>query len=157
SDHNQGCKVGVSSAINWAFEQVEEAIILEDDCLPHPSFFPYCLELLERYRDDERIMAITGNNFEPSPRPGGPSYEFSAFPFIWGWATWRRAWRHYDVDMKGWEELRSTTWLADWLGHADGATYFGDVFDRVAQGRIDTWDHQWAFACWAQHALAVVP
>jgi hypothetical protein len=157
SDRNQGCKVGVSSAITWAFESVEEAIILEDDCLPSPSFFPYCRELLERYRDDERIMAISGDRFQPGPSQGGTSYEFSVFPFIWGWATWRRAWRHYDVAIGRWQELRATSWLADWLRHEDGAAYFADLFDRVVHGRIDSWDHQWTFACWAQHALAAVP
>lgn len=91
SDENQGCKRAVSGAIDWFFEHVEEGVILEDDCLPHPSFFPYCAAMLARYRNDERVGMVSGNNFLPQAEWRSTGHEFSIFTFIWGWATWRRA------------------------------------------------------------------
>jgi hypothetical protein len=99
-EQNLGCKEAVSSAITWFFEQVEEGIILEDDCLPSDSFFSFCAELLEKYRDDKRIMMISGDNFQDGIQRGDASYYFSSVPWIWGWATWRRAWRLYDREMQ---------------------------------------------------------
>lgn len=91
ADANIGCGRRVSSGLDWAFSQVDEAVILEDDCLPDPSFFPYCDELLERYRTDERIMMVSGNNFQNGASRTWDSYYFSRLPHCWGWATWRRA------------------------------------------------------------------
>src|SRR5262249_20722231 len=91
-ERNLGCRQAVSSAITWFFEQEQEGIILEDDCLPSPSFFPYCAELLARFRNDERIMCITGCNFQQDMKGYPYSYYFSKYHHVWGWATWRRAW-----------------------------------------------------------------
>ena len=88
---NLGCKHAMSSAISWAFEKTEDLIILEDDCLPHASFFGYCDSLLDRYRNEDSVMMISGNNFQPSRRSDA-SYYFSRWTHIWGWATWKRAW-----------------------------------------------------------------
>lgn len=107
SDTNQGCRVGVSSAISWFFEHVEEGIILEDDCVPHPDFFGYCTELLERYRDDERVMSIGGSNtVELSLSDQRATYCFVSQPLVWGWATWRNAWQDYDSDLDRWRAIR---------------------------------------------------
>ena len=97
-EENRGCKMAVSSAISWFFEQVEQGIILEDDCLPHPSFFPFCEELLIRYKDDDRIGHIGGNCFLPGLIEDGLSYDFCSISHIWGWASWRRVWKNYDVN-----------------------------------------------------------
>lgn len=158
SDTNLGCKGRVSSGITWVFSQVEEAVILEDDCLPHPSFFPFCEELLERYRADERVMVVSGDNFQQGRRRTDFSYYFSRYAHIWGWASWRRAWAHYDVDIKAWASLRAdAAWLRDITGDEEAARYWHEVFEAVAAGRVNTWDYQWLFACWAQHGLSVVP
>ncbi|HVG28582.1 MAG TPA: hypothetical protein VM864_02575 [Pyrinomonadaceae bacterium] len=153
---NMGCRRRVSSGITWVFEEVEEAIIVEDDCLPHPSFFPYCEELLARFREDERVMMLSGDNFQFGRRRTPYSYYFSRLMHIWGWASWRRAWRHYDVGMRLWAGLRDTPWLSDLLGDEEAAAFWRDVFDRAAAGH-DTWDFQWVFACWAQHGLSALP
>lgn len=108
SDINLGCKRRVSSGLNWVFKQCEEAIILEDDCLPHPTFFRFCTELLDKYRDEDQVMMISGTNLGFNPKPMPYSYYFSYFCYIWGWASWRRAWQHYDLEMKAWPELRKT-------------------------------------------------
>lgn len=156
-DQNLGCKEAVGTAITWFFEHVERGIILEDDCVPHPSFFRYCGTLLERYAEDERVMAISGDNFQPDGREYEASYYFSAYPHVWGWATWRRAWQHYDPKIEAWQSLRETGWLQGWLGSAAAQDYWTRIFDRVAREEIDTWDYPWTFSCWAQHGLTVLP
>jgi len=157
SDVNLGCKRRVSSGLDWVFDTVEKAIILEDDCLPHPTFFRFCEEMLEKYRDDKRIAMISGNNFQFGRKRTECSYYFSRYTHIWGWASWRRAWDNYDVDMKIWPEIRDGWWLKDLLGARRSVWYWKYIFENVYQGKIDTWDYQWIFSCWIQNALTVIP
>ncbi len=156
-DENLGCKLGVSSAIDWVFSAVKEAIILEDDCLPHPTFFRYCQELLEKYRDDERIMVVSGDNFQFGRRRTNDSYYFSRHPYIWGWATWRRAWLHYDGDMTLWPEIRDGGWLKDIFGRLPLVEHRSHIFQAVYEGGIDSWAYPWIFACHTQNSLAILP
>lgn len=158
SEVNLGCKRRVSSGLDWVFDTVEEAIILEDDCLPHPTFFRFCEELLEKYRHDERIAQIGGVNFQFGLRRTEDSYYFSRFNHIWGWASWRRTWsKHYDVDLKKWPDVRVGGWLADILDNRHEAKYWEKIFQSVYEGKIDTWDYQWTFACWVNSALTILP
>ncbi|MCP2500538.1 MAG: glycosyltransferase family 2 protein [Deltaproteobacteria bacterium] len=157
SDTNLGCKNRVSSGLDWVFETVEEAIILEDDCLPHPTFFRFCEELLDRYRDDERVAQIGGANFQFGKKRTPYSYYFSVFNHIWGWATWRRVWRSYDLDMTRWPEIRDSKWLRDFSTDTSGMEFWYRYFQKAYQGEIDTWDYQWAFSCWLQRRLTVLP
>lgn len=161
SDINLGCKRRVSSGIDWVFQQVEEAIILEDDCLPDLSFFRYCEELLERYRDDNRIMFISGDNFQFGRKSTTDSYYFSRCinntPPIWGWATWRRAWQYYDVDLKLWETIQDDDWLDDILGDPKVVTTWKQRFQSIYDNSFDTWDFQLVFACWTQSRLIIQP
>lgn len=159
SDVNLGCGQRPATGISWAFSQVEQAIILEDDCLPHPSFFRYCEEMLERYRDDTRVMHIAGTNYRREPIATAYSYCFSQMCAAWGWATWRRAWQHFDAAVPLWPQLRDTSWLAEVLPHEGVERFWADSFERahVQKGQVSYWDHQWAFACWANSGLAVVP
>ena len=153
---NLGCRAGVSGAIDWFFAQEEEGIILEDDILPDPSFFPYCRELLERFRGDERIGAIGANNHQSQPPNDGSSYRFSIYAHVWGWATWRRAWRHYDADLAGWPVFRDQGWLVQ-LGGAPLAKVWTPWLDQLASGKIDTWDMIWQLSCWQQGYLTCLP
>ncbi len=157
SDRNLGCRTRVSSGLDFVFANVEEAIILEDDCLPHHSFFPYCESLLERYRDNEEVMAISGDNFHAGRRYTPYSYFFSRFVHIWGWATWRRAWKHYDVQMSQWQTLRNTNWLRELFERDQDVAYWREVFDKVADHQINTWDYQWLFSVWSQRGLSITP
>ncbi len=157
SDTNLGCAHRVATGINWAFQNVEEAIILEDDCVPDPTFFRFCDEMLERYRDDERVMCISGDNFQGGRRRTDDSYYFSLFSHIWGWATWRRAWRHLDLDMGLWPAFRNGGWLNDLLHDEDAVAYWQATFDRVHRHEIDTWDFSWLFSTWVCGALTVLP
>jgi len=156
-DENLGCKQAVSSAITWFFEHVEAGIILEDDCVPHSAFFPYCAELLERYRNDERVMVVSGNNFQPDDRTYRASYYFSVYNHCWGWATWRRAWKQYDGAVQQWPALRDTDWLKGWLDSEAAAEYWASIFARVHRGEVDSWAYPWTYSCWVQHGLAALP
>lgn len=159
---NLGCGRSVSEGVSWVFEHVEEAVVLEDDCLPEPSFFPYCDELLERYRDDERVMVVSGNNFDPAAPATPPhSYGFQRNYGTWGWATWKRAWRHMDMAVPHWPALRDTSWLLDVQGTERAVAFWRAIFDRAhsAGAAADHWtfDYQWYCSCWAQHGLGIVP
>ena len=157
SDVNLGCKLRVSSGLDWVFDQVERAIVLEDDCIPHADFFSYCDALLDRYETDPRVWVITGNNFQHGKKRGDASYYFSKFNHCWGWATWRRAWKHYRVDIPFWPEWQAT---ADWrkkLPDPVERTVWSGLLDRVQRGEIDTWDYQWTACVWYHGGLTATP
>ncbi|WP_235006738.1 methyltransferase domain-containing protein [Calothrix rhizosoleniae] len=156
SEVNLGCRKRVSSGLDWVFEQVEEAIILEDDCLPHPTFFRYCQELLDKYRDDERIMMISGDNFQFGQKRTEYSYYFSRYGHCWGWASWRRAWTNYDDYMQKWPELRDNGWLNSVLQNEQTIAYWSKIFQGVYDG-FNTWDYIWLFTLWANNGLTILP
>jgi hypothetical protein len=156
-DENLGCRHAVSSAITWFFSNVEEGIILEDDCIPDQSFFRFCQELLEKYRDDERIMMVSGDNFQFGKRRTNYSYYFSKYFHIWGWATWKRAWNYYDVDMKSWPKIKDGRWLIDIVKDKNAEKFWEKIFENTYRGTINTWDFQWVFSCWIQNGLAILP
>jgi hypothetical protein len=157
AETNLGLKRRISSGLRWAFEIIEEGIILEDDCLPHPSFFRFCEELLERYRGDPRIMHISGDNFQFGKHPITTSYYFSRYPHIWGWATWRRAWEHYDVDLAAWSMASDRDRYVNSIKDPSERAFWCRCWDSVTQGTVDTWDYQWVFACFAARGLCVLP
>jgi hypothetical protein len=171
---NLGCGRRPATGLDWAFSIVDEAIILEDDCLPHETFFPYCQELLQRYRDDNRIMSISGDNFQFGRRRTHDSYYLSRYTQTCGWATWQRAWKYYDFDMKLWPEVRRGQWLFDIfgsmevvgrnnqyqfevIGGKDIAEYWHRMFDFAYDKKIDAWDFQFTFACLLQSGLHILP
>jgi hypothetical protein len=157
-DHNLGCKLGVSGGIDWFFAHEEAGIILEDDILPHPSFFPYCEALLETYRDDERVAMISGCNLIGNAHGSDASYVFSRYLHIWGWASWRRAWAHYDVGMRAWPSPEAKAQVRRALAGRPGAiAHWSGMFDRMARGEVDTWDYQWVFAAWLHDMVAIFP
>ena len=147
----------VSSGINWVFEQCEEAIIVEDDCVPHPSFFRFCQELLEKYRDHDQVMMIAGTNQLAGKQRVPDSYYFSQYIATWGWATWRRAWRHYDLEIGLWPSLRNTDWLQKAFDHPVVTRFCQERFDEVWAGEVDTWDIQWFFTCLVNDGLSIIP
>lgn len=157
-EQNLGCKRAVSSAIDWFFQQVPEGIVLEDDCLPDPTFFGYAAELLARYRDDPCVMSISGDNFISATWTSAESYYFSVFTHIWGWASWRRAWARYDVDMADWPAQRQAGLMQRLFPRSRRAqAHWTALLDRVARGEIDTWDYQWVYATWKAGCLSCMP
>jgi hypothetical protein len=158
SDVNQGCRLGVSRAITWFFEQVEEGIILEDDCVPHPDFFPYCASLLERYRHDTRVWCISGNNFQNGQWRGDGSYYFSRYNHCWGWASWRRCWQHYDADLSQWPALRDSALLDTIFEDPLERQYWSAIWQRlVNEGKPDSWAYRWTLTCLANGGLTALP
>ncbi len=158
ADKNLGCRKRVSSGLDWVFEQVEEAIILEDDCFPHPSFFRYCQELLEYYREDKRIWCISGDNFQNGQWRGNGSYYFSNYNHCWGWASWRRAWQYYDHDLSNWQTVRDGNYLKSILDSELEIKYWCDIFERLdTLGQPNSWAYPWTFTCWQNSGLTVLP
>lgn len=157
SDMNMGCKGRVSSGLDWVFFEVEEAIILEDDCLPHPSFFPFCQEMLDCYRNDERVMMVGGTNYLPDNFCANESYFFSRYFAIWGWATWRRAWRKYDITLKEWEKIKGEGQMNFLYPQKFMRKHLTALFDMAYQKRVNTWDIQWFYTCLFNHGLSVTP
>lgn len=158
SEINLGCARRVSSGLDWAFDIVDEAIILEDDCVPHPTFFPFCAELLARYRHDSRIASISGQNVQFGRKRNSYSYYFSYFNHCWGWATWKRAWQHFDFDMKLWPEIRDSGFLFDVLREPGAVKGWSSIFQHLYDGtsRQDSWAQRWTFTCWIQSGLCIL-
>ncbi len=157
SDINLGCRERVASGLTWAFSLVEEAIILEDDCLPHPSFFPYCEELLKRYRYDTRIMAISGDNFQDGHQRTPYSYYFSKYFHCWGWATWKRAWQFWEFSLEKWQEFRDGGLFRLVCDLPEEYLYWHRNFESLYNNEINTWDWIYLLNCWMQSGLTILP
>jgi hypothetical protein len=157
-EHNLGCRQAVSTAIDWFFEHEEAGIILEDDCLPNPSFFPYCEELLYHYRDDTRVMHINGNNIMRGwVHDSDYSYYFTHHAAIWGWASWRRAWKHYHVDTPLLPELERKKYFWRHFFNGIEARMLLRPLWATHNKQLDTWDYQWSFAIIIQSGLSIMP
>lgn len=157
AESNMGCKRRVASGLDWVFDQVDEAIILEDDCLPDKSFFTFCEQLLAYYRYDERIMHIGGVNFQFGAIRGDGSYYFSHLNHVWGWATWKRAWKFYDVDMTSYPNFCEYYNLKNVLPDKKMQGAWLESFKQVYDNQLDTWDYQWTYAIWQQNGLSITP
>lgn len=157
ADRNLGCGPAVSQAMEWVFDGVERAVVLEDDCVPDPTFFPFCDELLELYQKDSRIMQIAGSNLQtPAEVFGVASYSFASFPLVWGWATWRRAWQHYDIAMTNWPRFRDTGGLDGLHATRSRRRHLRHEWNSIHAGN-GTWDHQWQYTVMSQHGLSIYP
>lgn len=158
SELNSGsAKYGVSNGINWFFSNTSEGIILESDCLPNKSFFYFCDLMLDYYRNDTRIMHISGNNFQNDKINKNKSYYFSRIPFIWGWATWARAWQYYDIKLKNLIYFISENKLCDLFSNKRMGYYWTKKLIGVYYNLIDTWDYQWLFSILSQNGLCITP
>ena len=154
---NLGCKYAVSNAISWFFEQEAQGVILEDDTLPSQSFFWFCEELLDRYKDEERIMSITGTNITKGVLID-ESYFFSNYALMWGWATWARAWVKYDLELRSWSRRQqSTIFRGAGVKSLPAQNRWKEILKKTHQNEIDTWDYQWIYSCWINRGLTVAP
>jgi hypothetical protein len=157
ADANMGCKHRISSGLDWAFSLVEEAIILEDDCLPHPTFFRFCEEILEKYRNTEPVMMVCGTNILGEWKSDHQSYCFSHYSTCWGWATWRRAWQHYDIDMRLWLKPEGKEKIQKILGDRKHYKTWEEIFNSAYTDEIDTWAIRWLLTRWMNSGLSVIP
>ena len=157
SDTNHGSFKSNSSGLNWVFDNVEQAIIIEDDCIPSLSFFQYCKEMLERYRDDHRVGVISGFN-QGFPRNSNSSYFFSAYTLTWGWATWRRVWKQVDLDMSWWEPVAGRNMLCSMFPRSAEWKYWYRLFQRIHNGdKKNAWDYQLIVSCFRHSQHCVIP
>lgn len=154
-DENLGCKYAVSGAIDWFFQHEERGIILEDDCLPSHDFFHFCENMLTKYERDSRVLMITGTNYL-SGKIQEPFY-FSEHFTIWGWATWRRSWQLYDVEMPNWPSLRAAQELREKYGNIWTRKHFEYTFDALNSDYINTWDIQWVFTGIFNRMFCITP
>lgn len=159
---NLGCGMRPQTGITNALKRFERVIILEDDCVPSPSFFPYCEELLEKYKDDERICYISGLNHFEEWDCGKSDYFFTKTGAIWGWATWRRAWGKYDYYVSGIADAHNLELIRNQITNKHIAKTRIDGWKRANQSatsgeKLSYWDCQWGFVKYSQNMLVVVP
>jgi hypothetical protein len=157
NDENSGLKKTISSAIDWFFENVEEGIILEDDCLPDLSFFSFCEQMLERYRQDTRIMHISGNNFVKSKKIENKDYYFSKVAQIWGWATWKRAWKFFDVNMTNYQTFRDTNQIDNIFDGYFTKKYMIKHYDKITAKDSFSWSWYWIYTVFSNNGLCITP
>jgi len=156
-DKNLGCKIAISYAIDWFFENTEEGIIREDDYLPSQSFFWFCQELLKKYRDVKNIGIISGSNYFFGEKDTEEDYYFSVFPFIWGWASWKHVWKQYDIKMIDWPIFKKNKGFHDLFCSNACIEYWERSFDQTYNAIIDTWDYQFTFMLCNNHFLNISP
>lgn len=157
-EENLGCRQAVLDAVDWFFGYVEEGIILEDDSVPHPDFFPYCSELLDKYRDADRVWAILGDNSLKVKARGGASYDFFKYSIPFGaFATWKRSWIRYDRDLIAWRDMRSRSQEKQlWPDRVERAIQT-KLLDELSENPRQVWDYQWSFSCQATDSVTIYP
>jgi hypothetical protein len=157
SEINLGCGKRVSSGLDWVFNTVEEAIILEDDTLPNASFFEFSSQLLDHFRFNTRVMAIGGTNVLKTWKADEQDYHFSYQGSIWGWASWRRAWKLYDYSLKAWRQKEVQELIRKISIEPKYFNFRKNLFEKVIANEVDTWDYQWAFTRLVNQGLTVIP
>lgn len=154
SEINLGCQKRVSSGLSWVFSYVEKAIILEDDCIPNISFFEYCKDNLELYKNDTRVMSISGTRLAPVK---GNNNVFSNYSICWGWATWSRAWKYYENDLGDLDELIDRNFFRFFFGSRRASYYWCHIFSKLNAGKLNSWAYRWMLSCWKMNGLSLVP
>lgn len=156
-EKNLGCKYAVSSAISWFFENEEQGIILEDDCLPSNDFFRFCDEMLSFYKDETKVRFIGGSNFQFGTKRGEASYYFSNLTHVWGWASWRRVWNEYDVELAKFKELDHYELFNSIFKNPFLANDWYEIIRKLYNNEIDTWDYQLTITNLFSRGLSVIP
>ncbi len=154
---NLGCGVGVYTGITWFFNQVDKGIILEDDCLPDLTFFKFCEELLNHYESNDKVMHISGNNFQFGKLRGTASYYFSKYTHNWGWATWKRAWSKFQFKIDDLSISINNRLFEDMLLSGEEIKYWKNTFEELEDGKADVWDGQWLYSVWKHKGVSILP
>ena len=156
-DENKGCRNAVSSSINWLFENEKKGIILEDDCLPDPSFFNFCEQMLDKYEYDNRIWHISGYNFLNEKKFSNYDYNFTKYINVWGWATWSDRWSKYDVNISNFNQFNLNNEISNFNFSKKVNKFWLRAFSEVYNNKIDTWDYQWVFTIFSNNGLSIIP
>lgn len=154
---NTGSDFGPEKALNWFFDNVEEGIILEDDCIAHPDFFRFAQDMLSRYRNNEQIMLISGNNFQNGIIRGDGSYYFSKYPNTWGWASWKRAWKNYDTNTAGYDDFLKSGKINTICQSSAEKKFWLKFFNQIHTHKLEHWDIKWSFAVWNNDGIVIIP
>jgi hypothetical protein len=157
SNTNISCDPHIEKAVSWFFENVEQGIILEDDCIPNYSFFIFCEALLEKYANDFNIMHINGSNFQFGKKRGEGSYYFSQYAHSWGWATWKRAWKHYDSKMQSFSTFEKNNIISIKFSTLRQQIFWLNFFRKLYQGKYSFWDSKWAYTIWSLGGICITP
>lgn len=145
------------TTLDWFFESVDSGIILEDDCIPDLSFFSYCEELLEKYKDNSNVMHINGSNFQFGKKRGDASYYFSKYPHVWGWATWKRAWKSYDDNLMTFPEFKQKNLINNIFTNNTERKYWLKYFESIYSKKRNSCDIKWIYAIWVNGGLSITP
>jgi len=157
SDVNLGCKYRPATGIDWVFEHVDRAIILEDDCLPDLSFFYFCDELLTKYENVLNVGMISGCNLLEGSFTGDDDYFFTWHSYTWGWATWKNRWSDFDLELESWSEVKESNFLEDIIPSKEAKKSWINGFDNLKKGGMDAWDYQWLYTNWIKRRINIVP
>lgn len=157
SPTNMGLKDRIKSGLDKVFAKVETAIIIEDDCIPSQQFFYFCEELLHKYKDEKKILSISGDNFLKRKISIKDSYYFSRFFHSWGWATWKRAWSLYDEQLNEWPQQKKDAWLEKLDFSKRERVYWSNILDLVKDDRIKSWAYRWSYTHFKLGGLSIVP
>jgi hypothetical protein len=157
AEQNIGCGPRIFSGLQWAFSHVEEAIVLEDDCLPEPTFFRFCEEMLARYRNDAEVLMVAGTNFHGADPTKADRYLFTRHCSVWGWATWRRALAGYSLDLSWWRTRVQPRDLRPECNDWSEYRLICELLDAQKFGTVNTWDVQWFAHVFRQRGLSIVP
>lgn len=155
-DKNWGAGKSISDALIWFFNQVEEGVVFEEDCFPHQDFFEYCEVLLEKYRNNSEIMFIGGNNFQKQSKSEF-SYYFSAYPHIWGWASWQRVIYDYSFELKNISNKDFKNVINHYNFSWIETKVWFDKFKRIQMGQINSWDYQLTYNIWSKKGISIIP
>ena len=157
-EENKGLREGVGDALNWFFREEPCGIVIEDDCLPDPSFFRFCAELLERYAHDETVMHIGGSNLiERFTKDGGSDYFWSEFSLVWGWASWRRAWANMDIRLTGLDAFKTSDKMQDFISSIPARAYMLDKFEVTRARKNNSWAYAWFYSILNHGGICIVP
>lgn len=156
-DKNLGLRKAVTGALDWLFENEETGIILEDDCLADNSFFTFCEEMLDHYKNDTRIMHIAGSNFQDGQTRGDGSYYFSKLMHCWGWATWRRAWKFNRPDFEGLESFVKNKEIENIFNKESHQRFWLKAFQNVSSGKVSSWAYIWAYSIFVNAGICIIP
>lgn len=157
NETNLGCGPGPTSAIDWFFHNEEQGIILEDDCVPSMDFFLFAEKMLVKYKDNTKVMHISGSNLSDVGNDGNSDYFYSKYPIPWGWATWKRAWNEFDFRLENWSSDEEHNLFLKDINLAE-TLFWKRLWQSIKKGRCkDVWDAQWIYACMRNKALAVTP
>ena len=155
---NKGCRKGVSDAISWFFSENDDGIILEDDCVPDRVFYYFCEKLLDKYKNNKKIISISGNNFQDENLIGDGSFYLSRYTHIWGWATWKDRWNLYDLKLLNWPEFKKSKKFRNLFQTSRERNYWAKIFDKLYYyDKPNTWDYQWLFTSFYYDLNTIIP